>query len=36
MIKYLPILPDSKLTNPNTLIKAKPCALEEDFRKLPT
>lgn len=36
MIKDLPILPDSKLTNPNPLIKAKPCALEEDFRELPT
>jgi hypothetical protein len=36
MIKDLPTLPDSKLTNPNTLIKAEPCALEEDFRELPT
>ena len=36
LVKDLPILPDSKLTNPNTLIKAKPCALEEDFRELPT
>ena len=36
MIKYLPILPDSKLTNPNTLIKAEPYALEENFRELPT
>ena len=36
MIKYLPILPDSKLTNPNILIKAKTCALEENFRELPT
>ena len=36
LVKDLPILPDSKLTDPNTLIKAKPCALEEDFRELPT
>ena len=36
LVKDLPILPDSMLTNPNTLIKAKPCALEEDFRELPT
>jgi anaerobic dimethyl sulfoxide reductase subunit B (iron-sulfur subunit) len=36
LVKDLPILPDSKLTEPNTLIKAKPCALEEDFRELPT
>ena len=36
LVKDLPILPDSSLTNPNTLIKAKPCALEENFRELPT
>ncbi len=36
LVKDLPILPDSKLTNPNTLIKAKPCALEEEYRELPT
>ena len=36
LVKDLPILPDSSMTNPNTLIKAKPCALEENFRELPT
>ncbi len=36
LVKDLPILPDSSQTGSNTLIKAKPCALEEDYRELPT
>ena len=36
LVSDIAILPDSALTNPNVLIKAKPCALEEDFRELPT
>ena len=36
LVSDLAILPDSSMTGPNVLIKAKPCALEEDFRELPT
>ena len=36
LVSDIAILPDSALTGPNVLIKAKPCALEEDFRELPT
>jgi len=33
LTKDLPILPDSSRTSPNTIIKARPCALEKDFRE---
>jgi len=33
LVKDLPILPDSKRTNPNTLIKPRACALEKDYRE---
>ena len=36
LVSDIAILPDSSMTGPNVLIKAKPCAQEEDFRELPT
>ena len=36
LVSDIAILPDSTMTGANVLIKAKPCALEEDFRELPT
>ena len=36
LVTDLPILPDSGKTLSNTLIKAKACAFEEDYRELPT
>lgn len=36
LVKDIAILPDSSVTGSNTLIKAKPCALEADFREIPT
>ena len=36
LVKDIAILPDSKITGSNTLIKAKACALEADFTEIPT
>jgi len=33
LVKDLPFLPDSKTTNPSTLIKPRACALEKDYRE---
>ncbi len=35
LVSDIAILPSSGLTGPNVLIRAKPCALETDFRELP-
>jgi anaerobic dimethyl sulfoxide reductase subunit B (iron-sulfur subunit) len=36
LVQDIAILPDSGITGSNTLIKAKACALEEEYRELPT